>query len=58
MVKVYARQLEKGEKNYYDDIVNSKSASVRKLAVQIKEQIEADGYEVLDDGTVVRTLEE
>lgn len=53
IVKVYARQCEKGEKNYYDDIVNSKSASVRKLAEQIKAQIEADGYVILEDGTVV-----
>ena len=53
MVKVYARQCEKGEKNFYDDIVNSKSASVRKLADQIRDQIHADGYVILDDGTVV-----
>ena len=53
MVKVYARQLEKQEKNYYDDIVNSKSAAVRKLADQIKAQVESDGYVILEDGTVV-----
>lgn len=58
MVKVYARQLEKGEKNYYDDIVNSKSASVRKLADQIKIQVELDGYVILEDGTVVPAIEE
>lgn len=54
MVKVYARQCETGVKNYIDDIVNAKSASVRKLAPQIKEQIEEDGYIILDDGTVVK----
>lgn len=58
MVKVYSRQVEKGEKNYYNDIVSSKSASVRKLADQIKEQIEADGYIILEDGTVVPALDE
>ena len=58
MVKVYARQLEKGEKNYYKDIVNAKSASVRKLADQIKDQVEEDGFVILEDGSVVPAEDE
>lgn len=54
MVNIYARLCEKGEYNYYDDIVNSSKLSVRKLSSQIRIQIEADGYVINEDGTVTR----
>lgn len=51
MVKIYARLCEKNEYNYIDDIENSSKKSVKKLAIAVKEQIEADGYTINTDGT-------
>lgn len=46
MVKVYARSCEADGKNFY--------SVPKSLQAKVKAQIEADGYEVLEDGTVVR----
>ena len=45
MVKVYARSCESDGKNFY--------TVPKLLQAKVKAQIEADGYVILDDGTVV-----
>ena len=45
MVKVYARACEADGKNFY--------TVPKSLQSKVKAQIEADGYVILDDGTVV-----
>lgn len=46
MAKVYARLCEKGEKNFFD-VPENMQGKVRVI-------IEADGYEIEPDGTVVK----
>lgn len=48
MVKVYARSCESDGKNF--------NTVPKKLQPQVKAQIEADGYEILEDGTVVEKV--
>jgi len=50
MVKVYARSCESDGKNF-NDVPKS-------LQKKVKIQIEADGYQILEDGTVVPKGEE
>ena len=45
MYKVYARSCESDGKNFY--------TVPKSLQAKVKAQIEADGYVILDDGTVV-----
>lgn len=45
MVKVYARACEADGKKFY--------TVPKSLQAKVKAQIEADGYVILDDGTVV-----
>lgn len=54
MIKVYARSCERGQKNFYDDIVNSATKSVRDASDAIRAQIEDDGYVINEDGTCSR----
>lgn len=54
MIKVYARSCERGQKNFYDDIVNSTTKSVRDASDAIRAQIEDDGYVINEDGTCSR----
>ena len=46
MVKVYARSCESDGKNFY--------TVPKSLQAKVKAQIEADGYVILDDGTIVK----
>lgn len=46
MVKVYARSCEADGKNFF--------TVPKSLQAKVKAQIELDGYEVLDDGSVVK----
>lgn len=48
MVKVYATSCERDGKNFF--------TVPKSLQAKVKTQIEADGYEVLDDGTVVKVM--
>ena len=48
MVKVYARACEADGKNFY--------TVPKSLQSKVKAQIEADGYVILDDGTVVKEI--
>lgn len=45
MVKIYARSCEKDGKNF--------NTVPKSMQTKVKAQIEADGYEILKDGTVV-----
>lgn len=49
MVKVYARSCEADGKNFY--------SVPKSLQAKVKIQIEADGYIILDDGTVVPNVD-
>ena len=46
MVKIYAKSCEKDGKNFY--------TVPARLLEQVRAQIESDGYEILQDGTVVK----
>ena len=48
MYKVYARSCESDGKNFY--------TVPKSLQAKVKAQIEADGYVILDDGTVVKEI--
>ena len=48
MVKVYARSCESDGKNFY--------TVPKSLQAKVKAQIEADGYVILEDGTVVKDI--
>ena len=48
MVKVYARSCESDGKNFY--------TVPKSLQAKVKAQIEADGYVILDDGTVIKEI--
>ena len=48
MYKVYARSCESDGKNFY--------TVPKSLQTKVKAQIEADGYVILDDGTVVKEI--
>ena len=48
MVKVYARSCESDGKNFY--------TVPKSLQDKVKAQIEADGYVILEDGTVVKEM--
>lgn len=50
MIKVLATACEKDGKNFYT--VN------KSLQAKVKTQIEADGYTILEDGTVVKAITE
>ena len=46
MVKIYAVSCERDGKNFFD--------VPKKLQDKVRELIEADGYEILEDGTAVK----
>lgn len=48
MIKVYARSCEADGKNFY--------SVPKSMQAKVKAQIEADGYIILEDGTVVFAL--
>lgn len=48
MVKVYARACEADGKNFF--------TVPKSLQTKVKAQIEADGYIILDDGTVIKDM--
>lgn len=45
MVKIYATSCERDGKNFFD--------VPKKLQDKVREIIETDGYEILEDGTVI-----
>ena len=53
MAKLWAKRLENPNENY-----NNFNQVPKKLQAQVLEILTADGYEVLEDGTVVKRLEE
>lgn len=46
MARIYATSVERNEKNFYD--------VPKKLQDKVREIIEADGYVINEDGTVVK----
>lgn len=50
MVKIYATACEKDGKNF--------NTVPKSMQAKVKAQIEADGYAILNDGTVVLVVEE
>jgi len=46
MIKIYATSCERDGKNFFD--------VPEKLRDRVKAVIEADGYEILEDGTVIK----
>lgn len=48
MAKIYATSCERDGKNFFD--------VPKKLQDKVREIIEADGYEILEDGTVVKSF--
>lgn len=50
MVKVYARSCEADGKNF--------NTVPKSLQTKVRAQIEADGYIIQEDGTVIRAVEE
>ena len=48
MVKIYATACEKDGKNFF--------TVPKSLQAKVKAQIEADGYVILEDGTVVKEM--
>ena len=53
MAKLWAKRLENPNENY-----NNFNQVPKKLQDQVLAILEADGYEVLDDGTVVKRIAE
>lgn len=53
MAKLWAKRLENPNENY-----NNFNQVPKKLQAQVLEILTADGYEVLDDGTVVKRIDE
>ena len=53
MAKLWAKRLENPNENY-----NNFNQVPKTLQAQVMEILTADGYEVLDDGTVVKRIDE